>query len=80
MIIKKYEIKTVSQINYKRTHEVDPIVYLIVSAGKVSLRELYYEYDFEDIIDMLEIILCDSYNQWLRNENIKNEMQVKKGR
>lgn len=80
MIIKKYEIKTVSRINYKRTQEVDPIVYLIVSAGKVSLRELYYEYDFEDIIDILEIILCDSYNQWLRNENIKNEMQVKKGR
>lgn len=55
-------------------------VYILVSSGKVSLRDLYYDLDCTDIVQLYEIIVCEKYNNWIMMENETNKLQQKGGK
>lgn len=42
---------------------VPPLVYLLISKGAATLRDLREVYTIEDAIDLYEIVLVDAYNQ-----------------
>lgn len=58
---------------------VSPIAYILVCSKKVNLRDLYYEYDYRDIMDLLEIVMCENYNNQKAIENASKNIGGKNG-
>ena len=56
-------------MNYKN---IEPILGLIISKKLATLRELEEYYSLEDVIDLLEIIEIDCYNEFKQAESVKN--------
>lgn len=51
---------------------IEPILGLIISKKLATLRELEEYYSLEDVIDLLEIIEIDCYNEYKQAESVKN--------
>lgn len=51
---------------------IEPIIGLIVSKKLATLKELEEYYSLEDVIDLLEIIEIDCYNEFKQAESVKN--------
>lgn len=51
---------------------IEPILGLIISKKLATLKELEEYYSLEDVIDLLEIIEIDCYNEFKQAESIKN--------
>lgn len=51
---------------------IEPILGLIISKKLATLRELEEYYSLEDVIDLLEIIEIDCYNEFKQAESVKN--------
>lgn len=58
-----YGIATASRGALIEYVNVPPIIGMIVSDGKASLRELQNDFSLQDAYDLAEIILVDSYNR-----------------
>jgi hypothetical protein len=56
-------------MNYKN---IEPILGLIISKKLATLKELEEYYSLEDVIDLLEIIEIDCYNEYKQAESVKN--------
>jgi hypothetical protein len=56
-------------MNYKN---IEPILGLIISKKLATLKELEEYYSLEDVIDLLEIIEIDCYNEFKQAESVKN--------
>ena len=51
---------------------IEPILGLIISKKLATLKELEEYYSLEDVIDLLEIIEIDCYNEYKQTESVKN--------
>lgn len=51
---------------------IEPILGLIISKKLATLKELEEYYSLEDVIDLLEIIEIDCYNEFKQAESVKN--------
>ena len=51
---------------------IEPILGLIISKKLATLKELEEYYSLEDVIDLLEIIEIDYYNEFKQAESVKN--------
>lgn len=51
---------------------IEPILGLIISKKLATLKELEEYYSLEDVIDLLEIIEIDCYNEFKQVESVKN--------
>ena len=56
-------------MNYKN---IEPILGLIISKKLATLKELEEYYSLEDVIDLLENIEIDCYNEFIQAESVKN--------
>jgi len=56
------------QRNWASYQNVTNVVGTLISSGKCTLHELETVYGLEDAYDMLEVVIVDSYNQALANQ------------
>ena len=59
---------------------VNPIVYMLVNSGRVSLRELYNEYDASEIVQLTEIVCCENYNKSMQSQMMTEQLNTNKRR
>ena len=51
---------------------IEPILSIIISKKLATLKELEEYYSLEDVIDLLEIIEIDCYNEFKQAKSVKN--------
>ena len=50
----------------------------LIQAGKATLRELRECYSLKDLFDMWEVVHLEHYNNWLRNETLRKEREMRR--
>ncbi len=55
-----------------RYKNIEPILGLIISKKLATLKELEEYYSLEDVINLLEIVEIDCYNEYKQAESVKN--------
>ena len=52
----------------------------VIESGKASLRELREVYSLEDLYNLWEVTYTFKYNQWVRSERARREVEMRRGR
>lgn len=50
----------------------------VIQSGKATLKELRDSYSMHDLFDMWEIVHTQKYNQWLADEAMRKERELRR--
>lgn len=59
-------------MEFKSYPNIPPILGVIISKGKATLKELQEFYSLEDAVLLFDILQIDAYNEYKQYESLKN--------